>query len=567
MARARTTWSTANVPIYLKRSKGEAVLKLTCIAVVLGGLVGSTLLHTTQARANTLKTYAQGLLQPDTQRAALEGLRDLGEPTVQPLLDALKEGALYSWKGVVYRFTDTGTFVDLDGVPLLDSAGEALLPDDMEPVPLAEDNIALVRRILDGLNLFAADVATRKATVRRLGNLRDAAVIPMLEKALAQETHTDVQAVLRVAMDKLRLASPDPNVRLETIRAFGASRAESALSRIKGLRKTETDPTVLTAIDEAVKSIEDYLRLRNAVGYVFNGVSLASVLLIMSLGLAITFGLMGIINMAHGEMLMLGSYTAYVLQELFATTLPQYLDYYFVVALPLSVVVVGFVGVLMERGILRFLYGRPLESLLVTWGIGMMLQQGARLFFGDQTSVSPPTWFRGGWEIMPGLIFPYGRMFIILLSLLSLAVVYLLLYRSTVGLKIRSVMQNRDMAACMGISSRTVDTLTFAMGTAMAGLAGCALSLIGTVDPEVGKTYIVDSFMVVVLGGVGKLVGTVIAALGVGMSNKILEPLISGTAAAVYAKVAILVLVIFFLQLKPTGLFPAKERTAAGAVR
>ncbi len=542
-------------------------MQLACIAVVLGCLVGSTLLHTTNAHANALKTHAQDLIRADTQRAALEGLQALGDPSVRLLLDALKEGALYSWKGAIYRFTDDGTFVDLDGKPLLDRAGEALFPDDMETVPLEEDNIPLVRRIIDGLDLFAADATTRKSTVRRLGNLQDGTVIPILEKALAREQDADVQAVLRESIDKLRLASPDANVRLEAIRAFGASRSESALSRMKDLRKTETDAAVSAAIDEAVSSIEDYLRLRNAVGYVFNGVSLASVLLIMSLGLAITFGLMGIINMAHGEMLMLGSYTAYVLQELFTTAFPQYLDYYFVISLPLSIVVVGFVGVLMERGILRFLYGRPLESLLVTWGIGMMLQQGARLFFGDQTSVSPPTWFRGGWEIMPGLIFPYSRLFIIVLSLLSLAVVYLLLYRSTVGLKIRSVMQNRDMAACMGISSRTVDTLTFAMGTAMAGLAGCALSLIGTVDPEVGKTYIVDSFMVVVLGGVGKVVGTVIAALGVGMSNKILEPLIAGTAAAVYAKVAILVLVIFFLQLKPTGLFPAKERTAAGAVR
>jgi urea transport system permease protein len=205
--------------------------------------------------------------------------------------------------------------------------------------------------------------------------------------------------------------------------------------------------------------------------------------------------------------------------------------------------------------------------LLVTWGIGMVLQQGARLYFGDQTSVSPPTWLRGGWEIMPGLIFPYSRLCIIALSGLALVAVYLLLYRSDTGLKIRSVMQHRDMAACMGIAARKVDTLTFALGTALAGVAGCALSLIGTVDPEVGKTYIVDAFMVVVLGGVGKLFGTVLASLGVGVSNKLLEPAIGGTAAAVYAKVGILVLVILFLQLKPTGLFPAKERTAAGMVR
>jgi urea transport system permease protein len=376
-----------------------------------------------------------------------------------------------------------------------------------------------------------------------------------------------VQATLVEAINKLRLLSPDPVVRLQGVRYFGTTRAEAALGQLKGLQQTELDPQVREAVANAVQKIETFLQLRNSIGYVFNGLSLASVLLLMSLGLAITFGLMGIINMAHGEMLMLGSYTAYVLQEFFLNTFPNYLDYYFIVALPLSVVVVGGVGMLMERGILRFLYGRPLESLLVTWGIGMVLQQGARLYFGDQTSVSPPTWFRGGWEVMAGLIFPYSRIFIIVLSLVSLAAMYLLLYRSPVGLKIRSVMQNRDMATCMGISARTVDALTFALGTALAGLAGCAISLIGTVDPEVGKTYIVDSFMVVVLGGVGKLFGTVLASFGIGMSNKILEPLIPGTAAAVYAKVAILALVIFFLQRKPTGLFPAKERTAAGMVR
>jgi urea transport system permease protein len=254
-------------------------------------------------------------------------------------------------------------------------------------------------------------------------------------------------------------------------------------------------------------------------------------------------------------------------QEFFATRFSGHADTYFLVALPMSLLVVGAVGIVLERGLLRFLYGRPLESLLVTWGIGLVLQQGARLYFGDQTSVNPPTWLRGGWEMMPGLILPYSRMFIIVLSLVCLGVIYWLLYRSDTGLKLRAVMQNRDMAACMGIAAHKVDTLTFALGTALAGLAGCVLSLVGTVDPEVGKTYIVDSFMVVVLGGVGKLLGTVLASFGVGMSNKLLEPAIGGTAAAVYAKVGILVLVILFLQLKPTGLFPAKERLAAGTVR
>jgi urea transport system permease protein len=520
------------------------------------------------AGAASLEDYARRLATPAQQREALEQFGALADPALQGLLQALKEGALYSWQEKLLIFTDAGAFVELDGRPLLDSAGKPLVPEaDLEQVALQEANIPLVQRAMDILQLFAAEAATRKSTARRLGNLRDIGLIPLLAKALDQETAADVLAVLTESLNKLRLFDPDPEVRRQAVAAFGAIRAEAALSLLNDLRTQETEPQVQQAITTAVQRIEGYLRLRNLIGYVFNGLSLASILLVMSLGLAITFGLMGIINMAHGEMLMLGSYTAYVLQEFFATTFPSSLNYYFVVALPLSVVLVGGVGLLMERGLLQFLYGRPLESLLITWGIGMILQQGARLYFGDQTSVSPPTWFRGGWEILPGLILPYSRIFIIALAGLCLLAVYLLLYRSAVGLKIRAVMQHRDMAACMGISARTVDALTFALGTALAGLAGCAISLIGTVDPEVGKTYIVDSFLVVVLGGVGKLFGTVLASSVIGMSNKLLEPALGGTAAAVYAKVGILVLVIFFLQLKPTGLFPAKERTASGAVR
>jgi urea transport system permease protein len=536
-------------------------IALCCWALLCG-------LAVQQAGAALGDISARDLATAATQRQALEKLRSAADPSLKGVLQALKEGALYQWKEALYIFTAQGTFVDLDGKPLLDSAGEPLLPEDgMEVVALEEANIPLVQRLLDSIALFAPEAATRRATALRLGNMRDVDVLPILTSALAQETDAKVRAVLTDAVNKLRLLSPDPTVRLQAVEYFGTTRAEAALSRLRALRTSERHPDVHAAVTAAVRRIETYLHWRNTVGYLFNGLSLASILLIMSLGLAITFGLMGIINMAHGEMLMLGSYTAYVLQEFFVATFPAYLDYYFVLALPVSVLVVGCVGYVMERGILRFLYGRPLESLLITWGIGMMMQQGARLFFGDQTSVSPPTWFRGGWEIMPGLILPYSRLFIIVLSGLSLLTVYLLLQRSAVGLKVRAVMQNRDMASCMGIAARKVDALTFALGTALAGLAGCALSLIGTVDPEVGKTYIVDSFMVVVLGGVGKLLGTVLASFGVGMSNKILEPLIAGTAAAVYAKVAILVMVIIFLQRKPTGLFPAKERTAAGMVR
>ena len=517
--------------------------------------------------AATPADYAQDLAAIATQRATLERIRDLADPAFRDLLQALKEGALYSWPEGLLIFTDDGVFVDLAGTPLLDDAGEAIFPDEVEQVPLEEENIPLVQRALDVIELFGAEPGARRSTALRLGNMQDVSLIAVLQKATETEQDAAVRNVLIEAVNKLQLFSPDVETRRRAVVSFGDARSEAALSRLRDMRQDETDAGVRAAVVEAIQTIENFLLVRNSVGYLFNGVSLSSILLIMSLGLAITFGLMGIINMAHGEMLMIGSYTAYVLQELFAAYLPGYLDYYFVLALPLSIVTAGCVGLLMERGILRFLYGRPLESLLITWGIGMVLQQGARLYFGDQTSVSPPTWFRGGWEVMPGLIFPYSRLFIIALSVFSLVMVYALLYRSNVGLRIRSVTQNRDMAACIGIATHKVDALTFALGTALAGLAGCALSLIGTVDPEVGKTYIVDSFMVVVLGGVGKLFGTVLASGGVGMSNKLLEPLIGGTAAAVYAKVSILVLVIIFLQLRPTGLFPAKERTAAGTLR
>lgn len=538
------------------------ILTLLLLACCAGALPNATV------SADSPADYARDLATPATQRATLEQIRDLADPAFRDILQALKEGALYSWPQGLLIFTDDGVFVDLAGTPLLDTAGEPVFPEEgLEQVPLEEDNIPLVQRALDVIELFGADAAARRSTALRLGNMQDVSLITILQKASASEQDATVRKVLTEAVNKLQLFSPHAQERSQAVAYFGDARSEAALSRLRDMRQNETDAGVRAAVVEAIGTIENFLLVRNSAGYLFNGVSLASILLIMSLGLAITFGLMGIINMAHGEMLMIGSYTAYVLQELFAAYLPGYLDYYFVLALPLSILTAGCVGLLMERGILRFLYGRPLESLLITWGIGMVLQQSARLYFGDQTSVSPPTWFRGGWEVMPGLIFPYSRLFIIALSALSLAMVYLLLYRSSVGLRIRSVTQNRDMAACIGIATHKVDALTFALGTALAGLAGCALSLIGTVDPEVGKTYIVDSFMVVVLGGVGKLFGTVLASGGVGMSNKLLEPLIGGTAAAVYAKVSILVLVIVFLQLRPTGLFPAKDRTAAGALR
>ena len=279
----------------------------------------------------------------------------------------------------------------------------------------------------------------------------------------------------------------------------------------------------------------------------------------MALGLAIVFGLMGVINMAHGELMMVGAYATFVTQELFkAYVSPESFDWYFWAALPVSFCAAALLGLILEVTLIRFLYGRPLETMLATWGVSLILIQAARVTFGDLTAVVAPSWFSGGAQVMVGLYLPFNRLFIIGLSIVCVTGIYLLLFRSSLGLRVRAVMQNRNMSACLGIPTRTVDAYTFAFGSGLAGLAGWALTLVGNVEPGLGQNYIVDSFMVVVTGGVGKLAGTVVAALGIGSLNKLFEP----SFGAVYAKVLILVLVVLFLQRRPSGLFAIKGRHA-----
>ena len=513
--------------------------------------------------APDLESVARRLAAPATQKGALGELAGSSDPAVERLLRVLKDGALYSWKGRLVILGDDGGLTDVAGRPVLDAQGQpAQLESGQEAVALDEAHFGLAQRILERFEVLGKDPAKRQSAAFKLGTSGDPSAIPVLVRAIGDETNRDVRPALEDALAKLRLRAPDAADRLGAVKQLGRRASEAAVPQLQALLADETDPAVRAATRAALQDIDRFVAQRNIVGYLFNGISLAAVLLIMSLGLAVTFGLMGIINMAHGEMLMLGSYTAYVVQEIFAARFPAYADSYFFVALPLAFLVAGVVGLALEWGVIRFLYGRPLETLIVTWGVGMILQQGARLYFGDQTSVNSPTWFRGGVEVLTGLIFPWSRIFIVGLALVALGALWLLLYRSYAGLNVRAVMQNRAMAACLGVSTRRVDAVTFSLGTALAGVAGCALALIGTVDPEVGKTYIVDSFMVVVLGGVGKLVGTVVAAVCIGLSNKLIEPAIGGTAAAVYAKVAVLVIVIWFLQWRPTGLFAQRGRAA-----
>jgi urea transport system permease protein len=291
----------------------------------------------------------------------------------------------------------------------------------------------------------------------------------------------------------------------------------------------------------------------------FNGLSISSILLLVALGLAITFGLMKVINMAHGELIMIGAYATYLTQNLFLDYMPASMfDWYFVLAIPVSFAIAFAIGLVLEMGLIRFLYGRPLDSLLATWGVGLVLQQLARTIFGaPNVAVKSPTWLDGGLQIFGGTLLPYKRLFIIALVIACLVAMYLYIYRSHEGRRMRAVMQNREMAACLGVSTRRVDAMTFAIGSGIAGIAGCALTLLGPIGPSLGTYYIVDAFMVVVLGGVGKLVGTVLGATGIGMFNTLFEYWTNASLG----KVLVFVCIVAFLQWRPSGLVAMRTRS------
>ena len=322
---------------------------------------------------------------------------------------------------------------------------------------------------------------------------------------------------------------------------------------------SEKNPAVVAAARAALSSIETSALLMGFVGHLFYGMSLGSVLLLAALGLAITFGLMRVINMAHGEMLMIGAYVTYVVQNFFQKQAPAFFDWYPLAAVPAAFVVCFGVGVLLERTVIRFLYGRPLETLLATWGISLALIQTVRLSFGAaNVTVSNPSWLSGGVELLPGVVLTYSRIGVIAFAVVVVAFVWLWMNKTPVGLRVRAVTQNREMAAAMGIATQKVDMGTFGLGCGIAGLGGVALSQLGNVGPELGQSYVVDSFMVVVLGGVGKLAGTIVGALCLGIANKLLEP----AAGAVLGKIAILILLILFIQKRPQGIFALKGRAA-----
>ncbi|MDR4481582.1 MAG: urea ABC transporter permease subunit UrtB [Nitrospira sp.] len=417
-------------------------------------------------------------------------------------------------------------------------------------------------------NLTSLDADMRRSAATDLGTGGRTVVIPWLEAAAATESHRWVRYAMEESIQLLKLASDDPEVKAQAAEKLGELRSQNAVPALKALAQGVGEPNstqdqnhVARAAAVAIDQIETWNVWSTAIETLFRGISLSSILLIMSVGLAIVFGLMGVINMAHGELMMIGAYATFVMQECFKVYVPaDWFDAYYLAALPAAFLAAALFGLILEATVIRFLYGRPLETMLATWGVSLILIQGARIYFGDLTAVAAPTWLNGGTQVMVGVFLPFNRLFIIGLSILCVTGIYLLLFRSSVGLRVRAVTQNRNMSACLGIPTRKVDAYTFAFGSGLAGIAGWALTLVGNVEPGLGQNYIVDSFMVVVTGGVGKLAGTIIASLGIGGLNKLMEP----SLGAVYAKVLILVLVILFLQRRPSGLFAVKGRHAEG---
>ncbi|WP_037383666.1 urea ABC transporter permease subunit UrtB [Sinorhizobium americanum] len=484
-------------------------------------------------------------------------LTKTGDPKVVPILEALGEGNLYARKadGQVFLTKESGSTLTLADPVTGESAGEAPKAA-LSKVKVNNGVRRAVRTALGSLTLLSPDRGARLKAAQSVLQSPNAEALGAVESALAAEKDAEVRALLEQARATTLLISDRPveekKEAVRLLREKGGREALPILSSALG----SADETLKPEIEAALASIEQTQALWAAGQNVWYGLSLGSVLLLAAIGLAITFGVMGIINMAHGEMVMLGAYTTFLVQEVLRNSYPGLFDWSLAIALPLAFLVTGAVGLAMERGVIRFLYGRPLETLLATWGISLILQQSVRTIFGPTNrEVGNPSWMSGAFEL-GGLTITWNRLWIILFALAVFAALLFLLKKTPMGLQMRAVTQNRRMASSMGIRTPWVDALTFALGSGIAGMAGVALSQIDNVSPNLGQGYIIDSFMVVVFGGVGNLWGTLVGAFSLGILNKFLEPY----AGAVLGKILVLVLIILFIQKRPRGLFALKGR-------
>jgi urea transport system permease protein len=481
-------------------------------------------------------------------------LASTGDPSVVPALTALADGNLYVDE-------TSGQVVIQKGSSVINPVtGEAMEMASGADLSRIRVNNGLRRDIsaaLSGMTLMSDNPSTRLSAAQGLLANPDPANLALLEEAIAAETEANVRGVMQAARAVTLLGSEDASIeeKQAAVPLIVSGTGRNAITILTGALANAPDE-VKPAIQSAIAGLEQSRAVWGALQNVWFGVSLGSVLLLAAIGLAITFGVMGVINMAHGEMVMLGAYTTFMVQLIIRQNFPGLLDYSLLIALPVSFLVTGAIGVGIERGVIRWLYGRPLETLLATWGLSLILQQTVRSIFGPTNQmVIAPTWMSGSTEFF-GLAITYNRFWIVIFALIVFFMLLLILNRTPLGLQMRAVTQNRRMASAMGIRTPFVDAMTFGLGSGIAGLAGVALTQIDNISPNLGQNYIIDSFMVVVFGGVGNLWGTLVGALTLGVANKFLEPY----AGAVLGKILILVLIILFIQRRPRGLFALKGR-------
>jgi len=502
--------------------------------------------------------------------AAVEALGVLGDPRAVTALEAMSEGRLYGRKsdetvvigdrdGRVYTLTD----------PTTNSVVGEVSSREIKKIIANNKLRGIIRGVLGQLALSSPDPDLRRAAVENVISSPTEASLALLKRARDRETEDNIRARLETGIATLELGDEDPGLRRAAVERL----ADSNDPEIKSLLErrlledndgtfVESDPEIRAAVQKAVDDINDRLALFGLAEDLIFGISLGSVLLLAAIGLAITFGVMGVINMAHGEMIMLGAYTTFVMQEIFRAIMPaEAFGFYLLASIPAAFFVAAAFGVLIERGCIRFLYGRPLETLLATWGVSLILQQLVRSIFGaNNQEVANPDWIAGAISIGGGVSVTVNRVYIVVFCLIVVAALAAFIRYSRFGLQMRAVTQNRGMASAMGIRTGQVDALTFALGSGIAGVAGVALSQVSNVSPNLGQAFIVDSFMVVVFGGVGSLWGTIVGAFGLGIVNKFLEPY----AGAILGKVVVLVIIILFIQKRPRGLFALKGRAAEG---
>jgi urea transport system permease protein len=533
---------------------------ITTLMVVLGALLVTTPAHAQIADAE-LSALVDALAPGNfkDREAAIGVLTATGDQRAVPVLQTLLEGELYvdaaSGK-VVFTAAPSGKGAISD--PVTGAALPALTEDGLEKVKVNNGLRRVLRTAIGQMTLLGEDSRVRLSAAQSVLRDADPAQIELLDSAIASETDPTIKRVMEQARAVIMLKSPDAPIAdkeaaVPLVKAIGGRDALNLLTTALASAPDELRDDIQSAVDGLARDRAAWDVAQN----VWFGVSLGSVLLLAAIGLAITFGVMGVINMAHGEMVMLGAYTTFVVQEVIRQNFPGLFDWSLAIALPLAFLVTGLIGIAIERGVIRFLYGRPLETLLATWGLSLIIQQGVqRIFTANIREVGNPGWMSGSFEL-GGLAITWNRFYIVIFALLVFVALLLVLKYTAIGLHMRAVTQNRRMASAMGIRTPLVDAMTFGLGSGIAGLAGVALSQIGNVSPNLGQGYIIDSFMVVVFGGVGNLWGTLVGAMTLGIANKFIEPY----AGAVLGKIIILVLIILFIQRRPRGLFALKGRS------